>query len=61
MPDPGPAPGTTGTVSVEIDLHQAWYNLMTRVGVYGPKLVGDGHAHLDAVQKITGIKTNRLP
>lgn len=52
---------TTGPVSIQIDLHNAWYNLMTRIAVYGPKMVNRGSAHLDAVDQITRMKSNRLP
>lgn len=52
---------TAGPVGQVLTLHQAWLNLMTRVGVYGPRLVALGSDHLDALDKITGIPTNRLP
>lgn len=60
MADGAPA-GPVGPVSVEIDLHNAWYNLMTRIAVYGPRLVNKGSGHLDAVDTITKMKSNRLP
>lgn len=56
-----PGEGVQGPVGVEIDLHNAWYRLMDRIGVYGPKMVYQGSLHLDAVDRITGISTKRLP
>lgn len=61
MADVQPAPGTAGPVGAVLTLHQSWMNLMIRVGVYGPKLVAYGSSHLDAVDNITKIRTNRLP
>ena len=64
MADVQPAPGTTGPVggtTAELGLHAAWYNLMSTISVYGPKLVNRGAGHLDAVDTITKMKSNRLP
>lgn len=61
MADTQPPAGVTGPVGTVLTLHQSWMNLMIRVGVYGPRLVAYGSGHLDAVDNITKIRTNRLP
>lgn len=50
-----------GLKNGELGLHQAWYSLMSTVSTYGPKMVNRGAGHLDAVDTITHMKSNRLP
>lgn len=68
MADQPPIPTTededtsyVGLKGSELGLHQSWFNLMTRLGVYGPSMVAKAAGHLDAVDRITGIPTTRKP
>lgn len=51
--------GPTGPDLVSLD--KAWFNLMHRIGVYGPKNVSAAAAQLNRIYQMTGMKRGKLP
>lgn len=56
-------PGLQGPIGVQkaVTVQKAWDNLMSRIGIYTPKLVQYGATNLQHVDNITGMHSNRLP
>lgn len=60
--DSGP-PGPEGTLSPNVvyGAHNAFYDLMHRVGIYGPKSIQASSALLNGIDRATGMSSKKQP
>lgn len=58
---PPGAEGPVGDPQAVFGVHQSFYNLMHRIGIYGPKSIQASSALLNGIDRATGMSSKKQP